>query len=149
MCRLSRRCLGFAFALFCALAVVPLAAGSEPPDEKNSDAKPAEALPAKLSGFSDAGAFDLYKSEERLAHIDFTWKDDGTFENKSVLEFGGQKLDMHFRITPDKDGRWTKIDGTGRGGKFTVEREGGKVKRTVGDWFGVRICETVSPSARG
>jgi hypothetical protein len=71
--------------LFCALAVVPLPAQSEPPGDKKSDAKPADVLPAKLSGFADAGVFNVYKDEERLVHIDFTWKDDGTFENKSVL----------------------------------------------------------------
>jgi hypothetical protein len=130
MCRLSRWCLGSALALLCAL---PFAARSEPPDEKKSDAKPAEALPAKVSGFTDSGTFDLYKNEERLAHIDFTWKEDGTFENKSVLEFAGQKLDMQIRITPDKGGWWARIEGTSRAGKFTMEREGGKVKRTLGD----------------
>src|SRR5262249_41400891 len=98
-----------------------------------ADAKPAEALPAKVSGFADSGAFNLYKDEERLAHIDFTWKDDGTFDNKSVLEFGGQKLDMQIRITPDKDGRWAKIEGTSRAGKVTMEREADKVKRTLGE----------------
>jgi putative CocE/NonD family hydrolase len=133
MCRLSRRCLGFAFALFCAPAVFPLAARPEPPDDKKSDTKPADVLPAKLSGFSDSGAFDVYQIEDRLAHIDFTWQDDGTFENKGVLEFAGQKLDVQIRITPDKDGRWAKIEGTSRAGKFTMEREADKVKRTLGE----------------
>jgi putative CocE/NonD family hydrolase len=132
MCRLNRWCLGSSSALLCALAVVPFSARSGPPDDKKAQTKPAEVLPAKLSGFSDSGAFNLYKDEERLAHIDFTWKDDGTFENKSVLEFGGQKLNMQIRITPDKEGRWVKIEGTSRAGKFVIEREANKVKRALG-----------------
>jgi putative CocE/NonD family hydrolase len=115
------------------ILVLTVSAGSARPQEKKPDAKPADVLPAKLSGFSDAGTFNLFKDEERLARIEFTWKGDGTFDNKSVLELAGQKLEMQLHVTPDKDGRWARIEGVGRAGKFTIEREGDKVKRTMGD----------------
>jgi putative CocE/NonD family hydrolase len=89
-------------------------------------------LPAKLSGPGDAGAFHLYKDEEVLARIRFTWKEDGSYQSKAVLELGGQKLPMSLTITPDKEGRWVKIEGDGQAGKFSLAREGDKVKRKLG-----------------
>src|SRR5947209_9285971 len=118
----------FAAACLLALAAAPAARPQEPKKTDDPKAKPADVVPAKLAGFSDAGKFHLYKDEEILVRIDFTWKDDGHFDNKSVLEFGGQKLEMRTTITPAKDGSWSKIEGTSRLGKFSVERAGDQVK---------------------
>jgi putative CocE/NonD family hydrolase len=99
----------------------------------DEDKRPAPSLPAKVSGFADAGDFHLYLNEEVLARIHFTWKEDGTFANQSVLEYAGQKLAMNVAITPDKDGRWTTIEGTGRSGeKYRLERNQDKVKQILG-----------------
>src|SRR5271166_4846368 len=94
-----------------------LSAGHEPaqPEEqvkedKTADAKPVKVLPATLSGFSDSGLFHFYLDEEMLVRIQFTWKEDGSFDNKSVMEFAGQKLAMRTTITPDKNGYWNIIE---------------------------------------
>jgi putative CocE/NonD family hydrolase len=112
-----------------------LLAGLAPLGPAQADQKPApapEALPAKLSGFHDAGVFLLYKDEELLLRNTFTWKEDGTVDSKSVLEMAGQKLTTDFTITTDPQGYWTRIAGASRLGKFEMERTGGKVKRTQG-----------------
>jgi putative CocE/NonD family hydrolase len=104
-------------------------------DSQKDDAakpKPSDVRPAKLAGFSDSGKFHLYKEEEILVRIDFTWKEDGHFVNKGVLELGGQKVESQTTITPGKDGSWTKIEGTSRLGTYSIERDGDKVKRTLG-----------------
>jgi uncharacterized protein len=119
------------WALVCFLGGSALAASSQPQDVKNPQPKPAEVLPAKLSGFSDSGVFHLYRDEEILVRIAFTWKEDGSFESKGVLEFAGQKVSTGFTITPDKGGYWSKIEGTSRLGKYVVEREADKVKGTL------------------
>ena len=73
------------------------------------------------------GVFHLYKDEEILVRINFTWKDDGSFENKSVLEFAGQKVSGDFTITADKEGYWTKIEGSSRIGTLVdcIDRKPG------------------------
>jgi putative CocE/NonD family hydrolase len=107
------------------------AALSSPPGEKKPEAKPAPVLPAKLSGFSDSGTFHLYVNEEPLVKSTFTWKADGSFQNQGVLALGGQKVETHVKIIPDKDGRWSKIEGDSRAGKYLLERDGDKVKQTL------------------
>jgi hypothetical protein len=101
--------------------------------DKKPDPNPAVVLPTKLSGFSDSGLFHFYLDEEMLIRIQFTWKEDGSFDNKSVLEFAGQKLAMSTTVTPDKDGCWKTIEGTSREGKFHLESSADKVKRTRAD----------------
>jgi putative CocE/NonD family hydrolase len=121
--------------LLCALAfltVCLVGAKSLPQDQKKDETKPAEVIPAKVSGYSDSGTFHLYKDEEILVRINFTWKEDGSFENKSVMELAGQKLETDTNIRADKDGHWTTIEGTARFiGKFKVEREANKAKVTL------------------
>jgi uncharacterized protein len=131
MKRLIRSWRAIGSSLLCLLTIVLISAQAKSQDDKKPQKKPEEIRVARLSGFNDSGVFHLYVNEERLARIDFTWNDDGTFDNKSVLEFGGQKLDMHMLITPDKDGRWVKIEGVYRAGKFLIERHEDKVKRTL------------------
>jgi hypothetical protein len=102
-------------------------------DDKKFNSMQYDVLPTKLSGFSDSGLFHFYVNEEMLVRIQFTWKEDGSFDNKSVMELAGQKLEMNTTITPDKEGYWNTIEGTSREGKFHLERMGAKAKSTVAD----------------
>jgi putative CocE/NonD family hydrolase len=101
----------------------------KPKDEKKEADKPV--LTASLAGFSDSGNFHLYKNEERLATISFTWKTDGALECQSTLSFGGQTVKQTISITPDKEGRWTTIKQNTPQGEITLVREGGIAKRTI------------------
>jgi uncharacterized protein len=121
----------------CACAVACLLTGlagygySISQDQKKSEAKEPIVL-AKVSGFTDSGTFHVYKDEEILVRINFTWKADGSFENKSVLELAGQKMTSETTIAADKDGNWTTVEGNARFiGKFKLEREGDKAKKTL------------------
>jgi putative CocE/NonD family hydrolase len=121
-----------AFVVMCLLTVCAATSPPQPPPEKKPQPAPARVLPAKVSGFRDSGTFHLYKDEEALVRITFTWKDDGSFENNSVLEFAGQKVSMRTTITPDKEGYWTRIEGSSRIGPFHLGRAADKVKQTLG-----------------
>jgi uncharacterized protein len=107
-------------------AVVLLAVLAAPAVEADEPARP-----ASLAGFEDSGTFHLYVSEERIVTIEFTWKKDGTFENKSTLTVAGQTLRTSFAATPDKDGRWGKITGTGQTGDFAVVPKDGTAEVTT------------------
>jgi putative CocE/NonD family hydrolase len=113
----------------------PQARGQDKAAKPKEPARKAEppALPASLSGFSDAGVFHLYKDEEQLATITFTWKRDGSFEDRSTLSYAGQTVKQSTKITPDKDGRWQTIVLTSPRGDTTVTREGGIAKRVHKD----------------
>src|SRR5262245_38708831 len=87
-----------------------------------ADDKPA--LPLPLSGFEASGPFHLYRAEERLVTIEFAWKKDGSFDNKSALALAGQTARTSFTVTPDKDGRWEKITATNAGTESTIVRKG-------------------------
>jgi hypothetical protein len=100
-------------------------------DGKTSDPVQADVLPCRMSGFSDSGVFHFHFNEEMFVRVQFAWKEDGGFDNQSMMEFAGLKLAMSTNITPDKDGYWTKIDGTSRDGDFHLERVAGKVKSTL------------------
>ena len=91
-------------------AALPLWA-SQPEDKAKAQEKQTEKpiLPASLAGFSDSGTFYLYKNEERLMTITFTWKADGSFKNDSTLSFAGQTVKQSLTISPDKEGSWTAI----------------------------------------
>jgi uncharacterized protein len=94
-------------------------------------AKPAPpALPLPLSGYSDEGVFYLYAKESRVVTINVKWSVDGSFESKSTLAVGGQSVEQSMHITPDKDGRWSKIELTSPRGPTTVERSDGVAKKT-------------------
>jgi putative CocE/NonD family hydrolase len=82
------------------------------------------AQPASMAGFSDEGAFILYANEEQLARVAFQWKPDGSFESKGVLSLAGQSVTGTLTITPDADGRWTKVVVDYPSHKITWEREG-------------------------
>jgi putative CocE/NonD family hydrolase len=123
---------GLAALLVCWLAGLASLSHAPAQDDKKPVPEP-EALPAKLSGFHDAGVFHLYKDEELLLRNTFTWKEDGAVESKSVLELAGQKLTTSFTVTTDKQGYWTRIVGASRLGPFDMERTGGQIKRTQGN----------------
>src|SRR6266513_1375453 len=97
---------GRSLATLGVLLLATMTVRADEPAKKPADApKSPPALPASLAGFEDSGTFHLYKSEELLVTIEFTWKKDGSFDNKSVLSLGGQTLRESFTVTPDKDGR--------------------------------------------
>jgi hypothetical protein len=124
--RAGRRLVPTGIVVFAALAV-----GADEPAKKPAGAPEPPALPASLAGFEDSGTFHLYKSEERLVTIEFAWKKDGSFENKSALSLGGQTVRTSFTVTPDKNGRWEKIEVKGGSGDVTIVRKGGTVERTA------------------
>jgi putative CocE/NonD family hydrolase len=117
--------------LFVALAFAASAHPAPLQDDKQPKAGPAEVLPTKVSGISDAGTFLVVKDEEILARINFTWKEDGTYESRATVELPGKKLELKTTITPDKAGYWTKIEGVAPAGNYLLERDGDKVKRTI------------------
>jgi uncharacterized protein len=122
-----------ACALACLVAGLAAPSHSMPQEQKKAEEKPAVVVPAKMSGFTDSGTFHIYKDEEILARIDFTWQEDGSFEGKCVLELAGQKVTTDTTISVDKDGHWTKIAGSARLlGKYELERVGDKIKKTLG-----------------
>ena len=96
--------------------------------EKKPEPKAVEA--AKLSGFSDSGSFQLYINEEPLIHCDFTWKDDGTFDNTTVTKAAGQEVRTRFQVACNKEGRWVKVVYTTPGDTIAMQRDGEKMKIT-------------------
>jgi putative CocE/NonD family hydrolase len=124
------RCSGL---LLLALAVpcAPPARADEPPAKPA--AKEAPALPLSFAGYQDDGVFFLYVKEARLVTIHFKWKNDGSVESKSTISSGGQTVDQSIAFTPDKDGRWVKIEMKTPLGPAVIERDGGAVKRTFKD----------------
>lgn len=124
-----RRALGVA-VISCLLAGAALAeekAGKPAAKEESSG------LPAPISGFSDSGTFYVYKDEDRIVTVTFSLKEDGTFENQSILSFAGQSVKTNVKIAPDKVGRWQTITMEAPIGTITVTRDGTKAVRTVKD----------------
>lgn len=135
--RSSRRwvlavCLGFAASW----------AWAEDPPKKKAEKTPA--LPASLAGFTDSGTFYLYKDQDRLVTMSFTWKPDGSFESNSELTLGGASVKESTAVTPDKDGRWEKIVIKSATGDTTVVRKGGVAERT---YKGKTTTVEVKPNA--
>jgi putative CocE/NonD family hydrolase len=97
--------------------------------QKEEAGKPV--LPDSLTGFSDSGTFHLYKNEERLMTITFTWTADGSFQNNSTLSVAGQTVKQSLTIRPDKDGLWATIKHTSPKGDVDIVREGGVAKQTT------------------
>jgi putative CocE/NonD family hydrolase len=90
-------------------------------------------LPAPVSGVNDEGTFAVYKDEERLATMTFKWQADGSFENKVVISLGRQSTRSTVKITPDKDGRWAKIEVSSLRGTMTFERKDDVARKTFKD----------------
>jgi putative CocE/NonD family hydrolase len=91
------------------------------------------ALPVTLAGYSDEGTFFIFKNEERLVTLEFTWKAEGTFENKSTIEMGGQTVTQRLQVEPDNDGRWKKITQDTPLGPLTLERDGSVATRKLNE----------------
>ncbi len=106
--------------------------GTAPAADAPAKGKP-PALPLPLSGFKDEGVFQLYQRETRLATITFKWQDDGAFRSKCTISLAGQSVDQSIQITPDKDGRWLKIEQKTPLGPITLERRGGVATYTFKD----------------
>jgi putative CocE/NonD family hydrolase len=122
------------FFLRCAAlwTIVATSALAQEKPKAADEAKP-PVLPASLAGFEDEGVFHLYLNEDRLATIKFRWQKDGNFESAGTLSLAGQSVKDSLKITPDKDGRWTKIFSETPLGTMTFVREGDKAKRTHKD----------------
>jgi len=94
--------------------------------------KPA-ALPASLSGFGEEGTFAIYKDEDRLVTVRFKWQGNGIYESTTVISLGAQTVTSTLKITPDKDGRWMKIELQSPLGPMTFERKDDVSRRTFKD----------------
>lgn len=91
-------------------------------DGSQKPVRPSIGLPASLAGFRDEGTFLIFFDGEQVCTIDFKWQPDGTFYNKETWTNSAIYTQS---ITPDKDGRWLRIDDTG----YAVVREGTIKKR--------------------
>lgn len=123
------RCSGLLLAL--ALLFNPAVRADEPPAKPA--VKEAAGQPVSFAGYQDEGVFYLYVKEARLVTIHFKWKNDGSVESKSTIAMGGQTADQSIAFTPDKDGRWVKIEMKSPLGPAVIERDGAAVKRTFKD----------------
>lgn len=122
LCRQIRPLAGvISFALL--LASTAAAQGPAP--------QPPAAPPFPLSGFQDTGTFHLYKDAERIVTIETVWKLDGSFENTSTIALAGQKVRTSFTITPDKDGRWQRVEIKAPSADVHIVRKGGVAERTT------------------
>ncbi|NLG42448.1 MAG: hypothetical protein GX547_04315, partial [Phycisphaerae bacterium] len=105
---------------------VPAKGQDEPPASLPADAGP----PASMAGFSDEGAFDIYRAEERLVRTTFTWRADGSYETQTVVSLGGQSMTFTGKITPDAEGRFSRMEFDLPTGQQVFEREGVQVRFT-------------------
>ncbi|HEY6968462.1 MAG TPA: CocE/NonD family hydrolase [Candidatus Angelobacter sp.] len=154
----------FAVCVFVWLGSQSLAAQQtqpEPPKQeqaaKSTGSKTAESepkgLPASLAGFEDDASFSLILNEERLGVLQSSWKKDGSFDSSATITFAGQTVHVNTKITPDADGRWTKIVMETPVVTATLTREGSKVTRIMKEktttWEsrqGVLLYENNSPA---
>ncbi len=86
-----------------------------------------------MAGFSDEGAFDIYRAEERLVRTTFTWRDDGSYEMQAVVSLGGQSMTITGKITPDAEGRFARMEFDLPTGQQVFERDGAQVRFTHKD----------------
>jgi putative CocE/NonD family hydrolase len=121
-----------AFAVFGAVLCFPCSALDDKPKAAEKKSTPA-ALPASLAGFGDEGTFAIYKNEDRIATASFKWRGDGTFETTTVITLGGQSVTSTMKITPDKAGRWLKIELHSPAGPMTFERKDDVSRKTYKD----------------
>lgn len=56
-----------------------------------------------------------------LIRILFTWREDGSFDDKSVMELAGEKVVLSATFLLDRDGYRKTIEGASREGKFHLE----------------------------
>jgi len=122
-------------------------------EQKATEEKKTEALPASLSGFSDEGIFRLYVNEDPLAEISFKWEKEGKFSSTSTLTMAGQSVTTTLEIQTDKEGRWTKIIQKSPQGTMEFIREGSIVTRTFKEKIvtielkdGAVLFENLSPA---
>jgi len=121
--------LAWGLGLVVSALTADLAVAQEPAQPTSEPA----ALPATMGGFSDEGRFSLFKNEERIVTIDFTWKAEGAFDNVYTITMAGQSVTRQLKILPDEDGRWKHISLDAPLGPVTVEREGSVARRTINE----------------
>jgi len=85
-----------------------------------------ESAPVSLRGIEDAGRFTLYTNEEPLLANEFKWSEEGIYEGRSTLSYGGQKAEYSLRIEPDESGAWKRIEYRSPVFDGDATREGGK-----------------------
>lgn len=90
-------------------------------------------LPTPMSGFEDAGEFQLYVNEDRIATIKHEWRRDGSFEEDVVVSMAGQKIEANIKIVPDEQGRMVKITAQTPLGEQTFQRDGTTLRFTFKD----------------
>src|SRR5947209_606040 len=100
--------------------------------QAGKDAEP-KGLPATLAGFEDEATFSLVLNEERLGVLQSTWKKDGSFESHATITLAGQTVKTSTTISPDADGRWSKIVMETPVATQTLTREGNSVTRVSKD----------------
>lgn len=118
---------GLVCGLFCAV----VAPGYS--QETTQPASQPSGPPAALAGFADEGKFRLYVNDDAVATIEFTWAEDGHFENTQVISTAGQTVTRRLNITPDDAGIWKRITLDTAKGPATLERVGDVARRTVGE----------------
>ena len=119
------------FALILPLAFAgtgPSGVFAQEPAVKQEESKTGP--PVSMAGFADEGAFGVYRAEELLVRTRFTWTDDGRYESESVVSLGGQSMTITGVITPDADGRFTRIAFDLPTGAQVFERDGAEVRFT-------------------
>jgi hypothetical protein len=85
----------------------PLLAAKEPEaTAKDSDKS---GHPLKIAGFEDEGVYFLYDKEARVATLKFKWQKNGSFESVNTIAVRGRSTTLTVKVSPDKDGRWSKI----------------------------------------
>lgn len=125
----------------CAL-VAMLSSHAAHAQEANAS-QPADAgPPASMAGFADEGVFDTYRDEERLIRTSFKWHASGAYEMEAVISMAGQSMTITGEITPDADGRFSRMLFKLPTGEQEFERDGAQVRLSAGGMKRTFICRT-------
>ena len=87
--------------------------------------------PAPLKGIDDKGVFFIHVNEEPVFKIEFELKANGFYKHDAVLSLGEQKAKFRTEITPDSEGRWSRIVVEQAANKTTLQRTGSDFKATT------------------
>lgn len=89
-------------------------------------------LPASLREFEDEASFSFLVDEKAVGTMQSSWTRDGSFESRTEVTRAGQIVHIITKITPDAEGRWTKIVTETPLNTVTIARDGNKIVYTVG-----------------
>lgn len=93
---------------FCTIGLLAAAVAFAGPVQAQEEGAVTEG-PVSMGGREDAGSFTVYKNEEPIITMEFTWASDGTYEGVSTIQIAGQKAEFKLHIEPGDDGRWHRI----------------------------------------